>query len=183
MKCFLVPTHRSRIRFNNLVHRHLSTTHGRQKLFQERVVHHPRHLWYSPVCGPWSAWSRLNSSKSVEAQLEHHNRRQEHLYQIALGIVLYHRQIAKVQHFHWEQPAGSLMFHQPGISELHQHTQSCHFDMCEVGQLTDPADQEGHGDYHHVPTTVQIPAWTKVRSSTSTPTNRGSNPGEWFCDP
>ena len=39
----------------------LSTIGGRQKLFQMIATHRPKHLWYSPVCGPWSSWSALNA--------------------------------------------------------------------------------------------------------------------------
>ena len=39
---------------------------------------------------------------------------------------------------HWEQPAKSLMFLQPGISEIHTFTRAAQFDMCNVGDLRDP---------------------------------------------
>ena len=43
----------------------LSTPQGRQVLFEKLIVNPPRHLWYSPECGPWSAWSQFNGSVSV----------------------------------------------------------------------------------------------------------------------
>ena len=45
----------------------LQTSEGRQRLFQVLVKHRPRHVWFSPKCGPWSGWSNLNGSKSIEA--------------------------------------------------------------------------------------------------------------------
>ena len=63
----------------------LSTTSGRQKLFRTIACHRPKHLWYSPVCGPWSSWSALNASKSMEAQWEYQQKRNDLRYQIALG--------------------------------------------------------------------------------------------------
>lgn len=35
----------------------LSNRASRMKLFQWMVMYQPRNLWYSPECGPWSAWS------------------------------------------------------------------------------------------------------------------------------
>jgi hypothetical protein len=44
----------------------LATSKGRNQLFQMIARHRPRHLWFSPVCGPWSSWSQLNASRSLE---------------------------------------------------------------------------------------------------------------------
>ena len=128
----------------------LSTTDGRQKLFRTIECHRPKHLWYSPVCGPWSSWSALNASKSIDAQWEYQQKRHELRYQIALGIVLYRYQISKGLHFSWEQPQRSLMMIHPGISEIHQHTQTCQFDMCEAGDLKDPVN------HHHIKKGMQV---------------------------
>ena len=116
----------------------LATTAGRAVLFQNMCRHTPKHIWYSPVCGPWSSWSALNASRSLEHQAWYQQVRHEHRYQIALGIVLYRYQISKGLHFHWEQPQRSLMMLHPGLTELHQHTQCCQFDMCKAGDLKDP---------------------------------------------
>ena len=45
----------------------LQTFQGREKLFHKLVVHRPRHVWFSPTCGPWSGFSCLNGSRSVES--------------------------------------------------------------------------------------------------------------------
>ena len=116
----------------------LSTVNGRRKLFQSIACHRPIHLWYSPVCGPWSSWSALNASRSAETQWEYQQKRSELRYQIALGIVLYRYQVSRGLHFSWEQPQKSLMLLHQGINEIHQHTQVSQFDMCEAGDLRDP---------------------------------------------
>ena len=128
----------------------LATTAGRAALFQNLCRHAPKHLWYSPVCGPWSSWSALNASRSLEHQARYQQVRHEHRYQIALGIVLYRHQISKGLHFHWEQPQRSLMMLHPGLTELHQHTQCCQFDMCKAGDLKDPKT------HHHMKKGMQI---------------------------
>ena len=94
----------------------LSYSKDRAKLFQKVVVHQPKHIWFSPVCGPWFSWSNFNAARSELSQQEYLEKRNQVLYQIALGIVLYRHQVQLGRHFHWEQPARSLMFHQPGIS-------------------------------------------------------------------
>ena len=53
-------------------------------------------------------------------------------------IVLFRHQAGNHRHFHWEQPAKSLMLVHPGLAEVHQHTFACQFDMCMVGNLKDP---------------------------------------------
>ena len=116
----------------------LSTVNGRRKLFQSIACHRPIHLWYSPVCGPWSSWSALNASRSAETQWEYQQKRSELRYQIALGIVLYRYQVSRGLHFSWEQPQKSWMLLHQGINEIHQHTQVSQFDMCEAGDLRDP---------------------------------------------
>ena len=79
----------------------LSTAEGRHVLFSLVAKYWPKHLWYSPVCGPWSAWSQLNASRSLEAWDQFCAQRRSLLYQIALGIVLYRHQLRGGDHFHW----------------------------------------------------------------------------------
>ena len=119
----------------------LSKIEGRQKLFHWIVQHRPQHLWYSPTCGPWSSWSNLNASRSLESQQKYQQLRHHLMYQVALGIVLYRHQVEHGRHFHLEQPSRSLMLHVHGLSEIHQHSQACQFDMCTQG-LKDPATGE-----------------------------------------
>jgi hypothetical protein len=66
----------------------LSRSTDRAKLFQKIVVHQPKHVWFSPVCGPWSSWSNLNAARSELSQQEYLEKRKQVLYQIALGCVV-----------------------------------------------------------------------------------------------
>ena len=111
---------------------------GRAKLFGMVARHQPTDIWVSPDCGPWSSWSQLNASRSLEHQQWYETIRNNLLFQIAICIVLFRYQIMNDRHFHWEQPAKSLMFAHPGLAEVHQHTHACQFDMCMVGELKDP---------------------------------------------
>ena len=131
----------------------LATTEGRQKLFQKICMHNPKHLWFSPTCGPWSSWSSLNASRSIGHLEEYQQKRHDLRYQLALGVVLYRYQIQHGRHFHWEQPQRSLMFLHPGLNEIHEHTRSCMFDMCEAGHLRDPKSGDFMKKGMHILTT------------------------------
>ena len=95
----------------------LATSTGRHDLFTLIARHRPKHLWYSPTCGPWSSWSQLNASKSLYHQQMYQQMRKDLQYQIALGIVLYRHQMETGNHFHWEQPQKSLMFQNPNLAK------------------------------------------------------------------
>ena len=116
----------------------LATSEGRFRLFGLIARHRPLDIWVSPDCGPWSSWSQLNASRSMEHQHHYEQVRKELLYQIAICIVLFRYQLENHRHFHWEQPAKSLMFAHPGLAEVHQQTYACQFDMCTAGALRDP---------------------------------------------
>lgn len=116
----------------------LQTADGRRSLFQELILKRPRHTWFSPTCGPWSNWSHLNGSRSLEAWDQLHTTRLDHLSQIALGVVLLRYQRSQGRHLHWEQPQSSLMFKLPYVSEIHHYMIMADFDMCQAGSLVDP---------------------------------------------
>ena len=116
----------------------LSSADGRSKLFTLVATHRPKNLWISPVCKPWSAWTRLNESRS-DAHFEYYqHERQKLLYQIALVIVLFRHQLKHASHCHMEQPKGSLLMRQPVLSEVFRHSQVAEFDMCRAGDLRCP---------------------------------------------
>ena len=116
----------------------LQTREGRHHLFEHLVKKEPHHLWFSPVCKPWSAWSQLNGHRSQSAWEDLVEQRSQHLEQVALGIVLFRYQRSKGRHMHWEQPLRSLMLKLPYMSEVMSQTRMAEFDMCEVGDLRDP---------------------------------------------
>ena len=116
----------------------LQSHDGRNMLFETVVSRRPEHLWFSPSCGPWSGWSTLNGSRSIQAWDELQSCRMKHLEQIALGVVLLRFQVSCNRHMHWEQSQASLMFKLPYLSEIHQATLAVDFDMCTAGNLVDP---------------------------------------------
>ena len=117
----------------------LMTSEGRQVLFHDLFEHYPEHVWYSPECGPWSAWSNYNQSKSIESWWDVHQKRLQNMPQLALGIVLLRHQRSQGKHFHWEQPSRSNMFRTPILQEVFAKTVAAEFDMCNLGNLRDPA--------------------------------------------
>lgn len=119
----------------------LSTQEGRQKLFEQVLMYRPKNIWFSPTCGPWSAWSNFNSNRSLESFDLIQQQRQELFYQLALGIVLLRHQFQLGYHLHWEQPRRSIMFATPLLQELYSKTWEAHFDMCRMGDLRDPVSQ------------------------------------------
>ena len=98
----------------------LHTVEGRATLFQNLVTKRPRHIWYSPMCGPWCAFSALNASKSPEAYADIHAHRLQHIADLALGVVLLRYQLLHGNHLHWEQPGRSLMFRNPLLKEVYR---------------------------------------------------------------
>ena len=84
----------------------LKTPGGRKQLFLMMCRYQPRNIWYSPDCGPWCLWSNLNMNKSLALQEKILAQRQDHLWQISLGIVLLRFQKEHDRHFHSEQPNG-----------------------------------------------------------------------------
>jgi len=119
----------------------VATKEGRKGLFQKVISCRPQHLWYSPTCGPWSSWSQLNESRSLESFQKIQQQRDDNLYQLALGLVLYRHQVSCGRHMHWEQPAKSIMLRIPLLREIIQGTQVAEFDMCRVGLMRDPVNQ------------------------------------------
>ena len=116
----------------------LHTISGRHDLFRMLCQKKPKHVWFSPKCGPWSGFSCLNGSRSLEAWDELQRSREESLQQIALGIVVLRFQRQHENHFHWEQPRGSLMFKLPYLQEALYYLLSVDVDLCVAGELKDP---------------------------------------------
>ena len=77
----------------------LQTEAGRLLLFQTLVTKSPKHVWASPTCGPWSGFSTLNGSRSIEAWDELQAIRLRHLEQIALCTVVHRFQRQKTTSF------------------------------------------------------------------------------------
>ena len=54
----------------------LKTKEGRSVLLQMVWKQRPRHIWFSPTCGPWSAWNTFNEMRSIQL-CEHVQRERE----------------------------------------------------------------------------------------------------------
>ena len=118
----------------------LSQTNNRKVLFRTLIHHRPRHLWFSPECGPWCQWSHLNQNKSIDGYNRIVSQRSAALWQISLAVVLYRIQVSQGSHFHMEQPHGSLLWLHQCLDEILSNTSRCSFDLCVVGHLKDPTN-------------------------------------------
>ena len=125
----------------------LQTAAGRRRMFQVLTTQNPKNLWYSPECGPWvrghgSVWKPpiglMGRNKSLHGLHDILQKRLASLWQISLAIVLYRFQVQRSLHFHLEQPDGSKMLQLQPLSEIGEHTRLCRFDLCRMGNLTDP---------------------------------------------
>ena len=119
----------------------LATESGRAVLFTKLIEGQPRSLWYSPTCSPWCAWSAMNAAQTEAGFKTIQALREQHMYQLALGIVLFRFQRQNGRHMHWEQPARSLMTRSPMLREVMENTYLAQFDMCRVGGMRDPVNQ------------------------------------------
>ena len=115
----------------------LMTTEGRRQLFTVLLKQCPRHVWVSPVCGPWGMWSNFNSLRSLESWDKVREARWDMLSQVALCLVLCGHQHRCQRHAHWEQPKGSLMMLLPYLQELSRYMLVAKPDMRTAGNLQD----------------------------------------------
>ena len=125
----------------------LQTAAGRRRMFQVLTTQNPKNLWYSPECGPWvcghgSVWKPpiglMWRNESLHGLHDILQKRLASLWQISLAIVLYRFQVQRSLHFHLEQPDGSKMLQLQPLSEIGEHTMLCRFDLCRMGNLTNP---------------------------------------------
>lgn len=94
------------------------------------------------MCGPWSRWSHLNMGKSLETYQNILDQRHDNLWQVALAMVLFRYQQSNRNHFHIEQPQGSMMWHLPPLQEIREVAHWVVFDMCRMGDLRDSITKE-----------------------------------------
>ena len=118
----------------------LSTFAGRANLYDVLWMLRPRHIWTSPKCGPWCAWSRLNMAKSVAMERQILKSRQAEKVHLCLCDALHSFQCWRgpLFHFHLEQPLGSELVHQDEMCNIVQHTLKAICDMCSAGHLKHP---------------------------------------------
>lgn len=122
----------------------LSTFGGRCKLYDALWILRPRHIWLSPRCGPWSAWNRLNSQKSLKlAQQISSDRKSENVH-LLLCTAMFQLQDWRGDsfHAHLEQPSGSEMLAQSELEYVVIHAFRAVCDMCTAGNLRHPNSRE-----------------------------------------
>ena len=145
----------------------LATSTGRSELFTLVARHRPKHLWYSPTCGPWSSWSQLNASRSLHHQQLYQQMRKDLQYQIALGIVLYRHQMETGNHFHWEQPQKITHVSKPKpcrSSPTYSSVSIWYVPCRKLGRSREPtAYEEGDDHTDHFWAIFQEISWTYLR--------------------
>ena len=84
----------------------LASFAGRSKLYDMLWILRPKHIWMSPKCGPWCAWSRLNMSKSERLEQQILSDRRAENTHLCLCDALFRLQYWRGEnfHFHLEQP-------------------------------------------------------------------------------
>ena len=96
----------------------LSTPEGQRRLFDLIYIHQPEHIFVAPECGPWSSWSKFNSSRGLLGWQRVQDQRVEQLVFLRLCNTLCDLQVKSGRHFHIEQPQMSEMFDQPALLSL-----------------------------------------------------------------
>jgi hypothetical protein len=145
------------VRFG-LKHGDLSTFGGRCKLYDFLWITRPEHIWMSPKCGPWSAWNRLNMTKSVKLSAQIASDRRGVSVHMSLCAAMFQLQSWRGEffHAHLEQPDGSDMMWQPEVTDIITHALRVSCDMCSAGNLRHPNSGELLRKRTQVWTTSQI---------------------------
>ena len=118
----------------------LASFAGRSKLYDMLWILRPKHIWMSPKCGPWCAWSRLNMSKSERLEQQILSDRRAENTHLCLCDALFRLQYWRGDgfHFHLEQPLGSELVYQREMKTIVTHTLKAICDMCTAGSLKHP---------------------------------------------
>jgi len=116
----------------------LRTAEGQRVLWELLERECPRDVWMAPECGPWGNFSRLNLCRSSTTCQKVLDDREEQRLHLKLCDEVYNYQVLNGNHFHMEQPQGSIAFDQPEMENVAKGTLKSVFDMCEVGKLKVP---------------------------------------------
>ena len=121
----------------------LSTSTGRGALFHIIKTQRPKHIWLAPECGPWCAWNRFNSMRSLSSyeQVMHQQRlAKEHL---VLCNVVAQIQHDEGRHTHLESPKTSGVWKQQEIQPFLKRSIPAQLDQCAFG-LRHPSENTNH---------------------------------------
>ena len=93
----------------------LSTKAGQSELLSWIVLYRPKHVWLSPECGPWCAWSRFNSQRSLQSFQNVQDQRKAARVHLKFCQVLAKIQISEGRHVHMENPWTSELWNQDDL--------------------------------------------------------------------
>ena len=111
----------------------LSTFEGQVKLVQWIFELRPKHLWLSPDCFPWCAWSRFNQSRSLASWEKIHEQQEHSKIHLQFCSLLMKLQRDQDRHTHMEHPDSSGAWKQEELSPLVEGTIAARFDQCQMG--------------------------------------------------
>ena len=89
----------------------------------------PQHVWYSFPCGPWSAWSRLNQSKSPQQFADIEDKRNQARKHLQVVSESWHLQTSLGGSCHAENPSTSLAWQESNVGSVW----SVRIDQCATG--------------------------------------------------
>ena len=97
------------------------------------ILHQPRHEWLSPECGPWSAWNRFKSQRSLQRFARVQKNQEEARVHLKLCQLICHLQIEAGRHAHTESPWTAELWNQSEIREFVRSSLEANFDQSMLG--------------------------------------------------
>ena len=114
----------------------LRTSNGQRALWDTIQKTQPKHIWISPDCRWWSAWTRLNAARNPQYQQQLIQGRQHAQTQLQLFAKIFQWQQKLGRGFHMEQPATANMLGEPELAVVVKETYKATVDMCAFGLKT-----------------------------------------------
>ena len=120
----------------------LNTETGIQKLWLWIYMYEPRHVWLAPECRLYGKFANLNMCRSLQAFQKTTKERENNRGHLWLCNEIFLHQVSLKRHAHLEQPAESCMTKQREMQELVSGTYEACFDMCRLGKLKLPHQEQ-----------------------------------------
>ena len=130
----------------------LSTFEGQCKLLTIIILKRPKHIWLSPDCLPWCAWSRFNALHSWSGHQRIHEQRELSKIHLKLCNFICKLQINENRHVHFEHPWTSEAWKQSELQEFLQQSLSAKLDFC-MFDLRHPETEEPMQKHTRIQTT------------------------------
>ena len=119
----------------------LSTPTGRKALFHIINTQKPKHIWLAPECGPWCAWNRFNSMRSLSSYQQIMNQQRLAKEHLVLCNVVAQIQHDEGRHTHLESPKTSGVWKQQEIQPFLKRSIPAQLDQCAFG-LRHPSENQ-----------------------------------------